>query len=74
MAGDGGDWMSFLARNKATEVGVFWVGVFWVGEVHNNGSVFGFMGRGLDGDLEEGEVCAAPFGGLMGPRVTFVTL
>lgn len=70
MAGDGGDWMSFLARNEAMEVGVF-----WVGEVRDNGSVFnGFMGRGLDGDLEEGEVCPAPFGGLISPRVTFVTL
>lgn len=68
MAGDGGDWKSFLS--KAMEFGVG-----GVGEGHNNGSVIGFMERGrggLVGDLEEGEVCAAQFGGLIGPRVTFV--
>lgn len=70
MAGDGGDWKSFLARSESTEFGVS-----GVGEGHDNDSVFGFMGRGrggLVGDFKGGESCAAQFGGLTGPLVTFV--
>lgn len=75
-AGDGGDWESFVASNEATAGGVIGVG-------DDNGSVFVFVegGRdgefeegGRDGELEEGEISAGLFGGLIGPRVTFVTL
>lgn len=70
MAGDGGDWKSFLARSESVEFGVS-----GVGEGHDNGSVFGFMGRGGGGlaeDFKGGEVCTAQFGGLTGPLVPFV--
>lgn len=68
MAGDGGDWKSFLS--EAMEFGVS-----GVGEGHDNGSLICCMERGrggLVGDLEEGEVCTAQFGGLIGPWVAFV--
>lgn len=69
MAGDGGDWKSFLASEDME------FGVSGVGEGHDNASVVGFMGSGgggLVGDFEEGEVDTAQFGDLTAPRVPFV--